>query len=232
MSSLLRVLRRTASGSPRRYRGSSGSGSSCKHKSKQEWHSARLSLIHIEYSTTVVLACIPRRDAGSFVTRNFEHLIILTSLGQQKTENISWTWRQLLLPPAKCVLVEDWFKCLRERIFFGKSVSKRIGFPANHILSEISTVKNCIQICLPQDRFSGSCRDGNLNVVWEKHIIPKNMISWGPVYIIYAKTDLTVKNREYAFVKTFESVFDEDTFFNSCLLATTQLTCVVLTCHR
>ena len=25
---------------------------------------------------------------------------------------------------------------------------------------------------------------------------------------------------EYAFAKTFESVFDEDTFFNSCLLAT------------
>ena len=43
------------------------------------------------------------------------------------------------------------------------------------------------------------------------------MISRGPVYIIYAKTDPTVKNREYAFVKTFESVFDEDTFFNSCL---------------
>ena len=35
--------------------------------------------------------------------------------------------------------------------------------------------------------------------------------------MIYAKTDSTVKNREYAFTKTFESVFDEDTFFNSCL---------------
>ena len=35
--------------------------------------------------------------------------------------------------------------------------------------------------------------------------------------MIYAKTDSTVKNREYAFAKTFESVFDEDTFFNSCL---------------
>ena len=70
----------------------------------------------------------------------------------------------------KCVFVEDWFNCLRESIFFGKSDSKRIGFPANHILSEISTVKNCIQICLPQDRFSGSCRDRNLNVAWGKHI--------------------------------------------------------------
>ena len=70
----------------------------------------------------------------------------------------------------KCVFVKDWFKCLRESIFFGKSDSKRIGFPANHILSEISTVKNCIQICLPQDRFSGSCRDRNLNVAWGKHI--------------------------------------------------------------
>ena len=51
-----------------------------------------------------------------------------------------------------------------------------------------------------------------------ENIFPKNMISRGPVYIIYAKTDSTVKNREYAFTKTFESVFDEDTFFNSCLL--------------
>ena len=51
-------------------------------------------------------------------------------------------------------LREDWFKCLRESIFFGKSYLKRIWYPANHILSEISTVKNCIQICLPQDRFS------------------------------------------------------------------------------
>ena len=46
------------------------------------------------------------------------------------------------------------FKCLRESIFFGKSDSKRIWFPANHILSEMSTVKNCIQICLTKDRFS------------------------------------------------------------------------------
>ena len=53
-----------------------------------------------------------------------------------------------------------------------------------------------------------------------ENIFPKNMISRGPVYIIYVKADSTVKNREYAFVKTFESVFDEDTFFNSCLLAT------------
>ena len=51
-----------------------------------------------------------------------------------------------------------------------------------------------------------------------ENIFPKNMISRGPVYIIYAKTDSTVKNREYAFAKTFESVFDKDTFFNSCLL--------------
>jgi len=51
-----------------------------------------------------------------------------------------------------------------------------------------------------------------------ENIFPKNMISRGPVYIIYVKADSTVKNREYAFVKTFESVFDEDTFFNSCLL--------------
>ena len=50
-----------------------------------------------------------------------------------------------------------------------------------------------------------------------ENIFPKNMISRGPVYIIYVKTDSTVKNREYAFAKTFESVFDEDTFFNSCL---------------
>ena len=50
-----------------------------------------------------------------------------------------------------------------------------------------------------------------------ENIFPKNMISRGPVYIIYVKTDSTVKNREYAFSKTFESVFDEDTFFNSCL---------------
>ena len=35
--------------------------------------------------------------------------------------------------------------------------------------------------------------------------------------MIYAKTDSTVKNREYAFTETFESVFEEDTFFNSCL---------------
>ena len=50
-----------------------------------------------------------------------------------------------------------------------------------------------------------------------ENIFPKNMISRGPVYIIYVKTDSTVKNREYAFAKTFESVFDKDTFFNSCL---------------
>ena len=43
------------------------------------------------------------------------------------------------------------------------------------------------------------------------------MTSRVPVNMIYAKTDSTVKNREYAFTKTFESVFDEDTFFNSCL---------------
>ena len=54
-----------------------------------------------------------------------------------------------------------------------------------------------------------------------ENIFPKNMISRGPVYIIYVKTDSTVKNREYAFAKTFESVFDEDTFFNSCLLGKT-----------
>ena len=35
----------------------------------------------------------------------------------------------------KRVFIEDWFKCLSESIFFGKSDSKRIGFPANHILS-------------------------------------------------------------------------------------------------
>ena len=50
-----------------------------------------------------------------------------------------------------------------------------------------------------------------------ENIFPKNMISRGPVYIIYVKTDSTVKNREDAFAKTFESVFDENTFFNSCL---------------
>ena len=50
-----------------------------------------------------------------------------------------------------------------------------------------------------------------------ENIFPKNMISREPMYIIYMKTDSTVKNREYAFAKTFESVFDEDTFFNSCL---------------
>ena len=45
------------------------------------------------------------------------------------------------------------------------------------------------------------------------------MISREPVNMIYAKTDSTVKNREYAFTKTFESVFNEDIFFNSCLQA-------------
>ena len=59
-----------------------------------------------------------------------------------------------------------------------------------------------------------------------ENIFPKNMISRGPVYIIYAKTDSTVKNREYAFAKTFESVFDEDTFFNSCLLCTSCTTTI------
>ena len=44
------------------------------------------------------------------------------------------------------------------------------------------------------------------------------MISREPVNMIYAKTNSTVKNREYAFTKTFESDFYEDTFFNSCLL--------------
>ena len=44
------------------------------------------------------------------------------------------------------------------------------------------------------------------------------MISRQRVNMIYAKTDSTVKNREYAFTETFESVFEEDTFFNSCLL--------------
>ena len=50
-----------------------------------------------------------------------------------------------------------------------------------------------------------------------ENIFPKNMISQVPANMIYAKTDSTVKNREYDFTKTFESVFDEDTFFNSCL---------------
>ena len=49
-------------------------------------------------------------------------------------------------------------------------------------------------------------------------IFPKNMISPEQMNMIYTKTDSTVKNREYALAKTFESVFDEDTFFNSCLL--------------
>ena len=53
-----------------------------------------------------------------------------------------------------------------------------------------------------------------------ENIFPKNMISRGPVYIIYVKTDSTVKNREYAFAKTFESIFDEDTFFNSTVCGT------------
>ena len=52
-----------------------------------------------------------------------------------------------------------------------------------------------------------------------ENIFPKNMFSRVTVNMIYAKTDSTVKNREYAFTKTFESVFDRDTFFNSCLLA-------------
>ena len=50
-----------------------------------------------------------------------------------------------------------------------------------------------------------------------ENIFPKNMISPEQMNMIYVKTDSTVKNREYAFTKTFESVFDEDTFFNSCL---------------
>ena len=58
-----------------------------------------------------------------------------------------------------------------------------------------------------------------------ENIFPKNMISRGPVYIIYLKTDSTVKNREYALARTFESVFDEDTFFNSCL-QNTSLSCL------
>ena len=57
-----------------------------------------------------------------------------------------------------------------------------------------------------------------IKMLREENIFSKNMISRGPVYMIYTKTDSTVKNREYAFAKTFESVFDEDTFFNSCLL--------------
>ena len=43
------------------------------------------------------------------------------------------------------------------------------------------------------------------------------MISPEQMNMIYVKTDSPVKNREYAFTKTFEFVFDEDTFFNSCL---------------
>ena len=50
------------------------------------------------------------------------------------------------------------------------------------------------------------------------------MIPREPVNMIYAKTNSTVKNREYAFTKTFESVFDEDTFFNSCLLGLPYMT--------
>ena len=65
-----------------------------------------------------------------------------------------------------------------------------------------------------------------------ENIFPKNMISRGPVYIIYAKTDSTVKNREYAFTETFESVFEEDTFFNSCLLRWDSRNLLEINMHR
>ena len=54
------------------------------------------------------------------------------------------------------------------------------------------------------------------------------MISRKKVNMIYAKTDSTVKNREYAFTKTFESVFDEDIFFNSYLMLPSQTVVTLL----